>query len=490
MELKVKWLGLNAGKPVVMIHEDDAKVLNLRPSEHVLLSAHNRTETAVVDSVRDFIKKGQVAISKDLASRLDLVEGSLVEVKPSHMSQGSTLLRQRLVCKPYTKSDLKKIIKDIVNNNLTEAEVAYFISGVHYCGMSLKEVYSLIEAIVDTGQRLKWKNRIVADKHSIGGIPGNRTTPILVAICAAAGIVMPKTSSRAITSAAGTADTIETLTHVDFSAKKLKKIVEKTGACLAWGGSLGLAPADDKLIQIEKILNIDPEPQLLASILAKKVAVGSKYVLIDIPFGPGAKVTKKESYELEKKFKQLAKWLHIKLEVIRTDGSQPVGNGIGPALEMVDVLKVLQRTPDAPKDLERHAVNLAATLLEMVGKAKKGKGATLAQKILDEKKAYHKFEEIIKAQGGMIKELPKAKHSAVVRSAKTGKITSVDNRKTNSIARILGCPYDKAAGIYLHYHVKDKVKKGDIMMTLYSESPYKLQEAIEAYRLNTPIRVE
>lgn len=490
MELKVRWLRLNAGKPIVLIHEQDARLLNVHPSDRVHLHSKKGMQTAVVDIARDFLKKGSVAISEDLATRLGLHKGSSVTITLRPIPKGSKILQQGLICPVYTKASLKKIISDIVHNELTEAEIAYFIAGVNYCGMSLKEVYALIQAIVDTGEKLTWHKRIIADKHSIGGIPGNRTTPLVVAICAAAGITMPKTSSRAITSAAGTADTIEVLAKVDFSAKELKKIVDKTGACLAWGGSLGLAPADDKLIQVEKLLNIDPEPQLLASILAKKVSVGSKYVLIDIPYGAGAKVTSRQASALEKKFKILAHMLGIKLEVIRTNGNQPIGNGIGPALEMIDILKVLERAPDAPKDLEAKSLLLAGKLFEMVGKARKGQGMTLAKKILDSRQAYHKFEEIIKAQHGFIKPLPEAKHKAVIRATHKGTVVEMHNRQINALAHVLGCPHDKYAGIYLHVHLKNKVKKDDALMTLYSESPYKLQEAVQSCAENNPVRVE
>jgi putative thymidine phosphorylase len=489
MELKVRWLQINAGKSIVFIHIDDAKKLNVHPSDRVHLKSKRTVQTAVVDVAKEFLKKGEVAISEDLAKRLELKRGDSLNVLSNSSSEGRKVLQNGLFCKKYTKPELKKIIGDIVNNELTEAEIAYFIAGVNYCGMSLDEIYFLIQAIVETGKVLTWSTPLVADKHSIGGIPGNRTTPIVVSICAAAGVIMPKTSSRAITSAAGTADTMEVLTRVDLSTDELKKVVKKTGACLAWGGSLGLAPADDKLIQVEKILNIDPEPQLLASILAKKVSVGSKYVLIDIPYGPGSKVSRAEGRKLEIKFKKLAKLLGIKLEVVLTKGDQPIGQGIGPTLEMMDVLKVLRRESDAPKDLERKALFIAGKLLELVGKAPKSKGKKLAETILNDKRAFKKFKEIIEAQKGKIKELAPAKHRAVVRSTKSGKIKEIHNKQINSLAHILGCPHDKSAGISLHKHLGESVSRDEPLMTLYSESPFKLQEALSSYKENYPIRV-
>src|SRR3989344_2670640 len=238
--------------------------------------------------------------------------------------------------------------------------------------MSMQETAWMTESIVETGQKLNLRKKIIADKHSIGGIAGNRTTPIVVSICSAAGLTIPKTSSRAITSAAGTADVIETIAKVDFSISELKGIITRVNACMIWGGSLGLAPADDKIIQVERLLKLDPEPQLLASIMAKKIAVGATHVLIDIPCGKTAKVTRQEAVKLKKNFLDLSRYFKIKLECVLTDGSQPIGNGIGPVLEMRDVLAVLKQSPSRPIDLEKKSLFLSAGLLELAGRAGRG----------------------------------------------------------------------------------------------------------------------
>lgn len=486
MKLGVKIMRFSAGKPIAFLSKKDAEVLDLHAGERVLIKHNSSTMIAVADIADDFVRRGQVALSEEILSRLHLSSKSKVEIFLTVTPKSSSVLQGRIHCKPYSKEELVKIINDIVNNALTEAEVAYFISGVNYCGMSLEETRYLTEAIYENGKHLTWKSNKVIDKHSIGGIPANRTTPIVVSICAAAGLIMPKTSSRAITSAAGTADVIETIAKVDLPLSKLKSIVNKTGACLAWGGALGLAPADDKLIQVEKMLNLDPEPQLLASILAKKLAVGSKLVLIDIPYGNGAKVTHAEALRLKKKFIQLGSKLGLKIKVALTKGNEPIGNGIGPALEMRDVIRVLKRE-DGPKDLERKSVYLAGLILEMAGKSEKGRGKKLAQQILDSKRAYGKFEQIIKAQNGKVISPKVAKFSEPISINKKGTIKSIDNHKINFIARLAGCPIDKGAGLYLHKHVGDKLVDGEAIVTVYSESKIKLKEATSFFKLNCPI---
>ena len=338
--------------------------------------------------------------------------------------------------------------------------------------------------MVDSGEQFKLKGTVV-DKHSIGGVAGQRTTPIVVSICAAADLIVPKTSSRAITSASGTADTIEAIADVEFSIEEIKKIIKKTNACLVWGGALGLAPADDKIIRIERVVNIDSTAQLLASILSKKISVGSKYILIDIPYGHSAKVNKKEAIELKRKFIQLSKKFDLKLDVLLTDGSEPIGNGIGPILEIKDVLKVLGNV-NPPKDLEEKSILLAGRLLEIAGKAKKGHGEKLATEILKSGKAFKKFEQIIKTQNGKIQQLYKfkAKYSESIKSKKKRKIKHLDNKLINKLARTAGCPEDKEAGIYLFKKKGQIVDKNEKILTIYSNSKVKLKQAKEFYFKN------
>ena len=489
MKLHVRLIKLRAGKPIAFMHNHDAQKLAVHSGDRVTILDGGKNRAAIVDTASGLFHEGEIALSEELAEELGVRSKSLIEVVPATLPKSSRILQTKKWSREYTKDELKTIMRDLVNDTLSDAEIAYFVSGVYHHGLSLKETLYLTQAIFETGSHLTWNSKAVADKHSIGGIPGNRTTPVIVAICAAVGITMPKTSSRAITSAAGTADVIESIAHVDFSIKELKKIVEKTNACLAWGGSLGLAPADDKLIQIEKRLNLDPEPQLIASILSKKLAVGSTHVLIDIPYGPGAKVSKSQALKLKGKFLKLGRQLKLTLKVVLTDGSQPIGNGIGPALEIKDVLSVLRHN-DFPIDLEKKSVMLSGVVLEMLGKAKKGKGRKLAQDILNSGQALAKFKEIIEAQGGKIDGLPEAAYSRVIASHKDGIIQHIDNKKINSLARTLGSPLNKKAGLYLHKHVGESIKKGRPLLTLYAESEDKLKEALVYVKETPPIRVE
>lgn len=300
---------------------------------------------------------------------------------------------------------------------------------------------------------------------------------------------MPKTSSRAITSAAGTADVVETIANVELSPKELQKIVKKIGACLAWGGSLGLAPADDKLIRVERLLNIDPESQLISSIMSKKLATGSKHILLDIPYGHGAKVLYKGALKLKDKFNILGRYFDLDLDIILTDGSQPIGNGIGPVLEMLDVLAVLKRK-NPPKDLENKAVKLSSILLEKMKKAEKGKGEEKAMRILNSGLAFKKFNDIINAQGRKNTTLKPAKFKHNILAHKSGELIEINNKAINTTSRILGCPNDKRAGIYLYKHKNETISKNIPLATLYAESPRKLNEAVRFLNKNPPFKIK
>lgn len=483
MKLKLKNLRLGAGRPVIVISESEAEKLTVRINERLLVSHNGNKVIATVDIAKGLLNEGEVSLSEEVVKFLKIKAGDIVDVSLSLEPKSIRLIFRKLKGEELSNEEIYQIIKDIVSNALSEAEIAYFVSGVYEHGMSLRETVALTDSICKTGVNLHWNKKEIFDKHSIGGLAGNRTTPIVVSICAAAGITMPKTSSRAITSAAGTADVVETIARVDFSAKELQRIVKKVGACLAWGGSLGLAPADDKLIRVERLLNLDPESQLIASILAKKLSVGSTHVLLDIPYGPEAKVTLSKAKRLESTFLKVAKHFNLKLKVVLTEGIEPIGNGIGPVLEMNDIIRVLKRE-NSPKDLEEKCIFLAGEILEMAGKSKSGQGKILAQKILDSGAAFKKFKQIIEAQHGKVRYLKPAKNSFIFRSKSSGRIKRINNKQINYLGRVLGTPGDKSSGIYLHKHLGQTLKSGEPIFTIYAESSKKLKEAKSFLRDN------
>ncbi|MCK4649963.1 thymidine phosphorylase [Candidatus Pacearchaeota archaeon] len=490
MKLKIKNFNWHAGKPVVFLNEKTAIKMNVFVDDRVAIT-NSKKIYAIVDIFSKMVKQNEIGVSHELNRIIKLKSGSLVEVSSSEISDASFLIKKKLNGKTLSQKDLNFLISEIVHNNLTEAEIAFFTAAQKLNGMEFEETINLTKAMVKTGSKLKFKGKYVANKHCIGGVAGNRTTPIIIAICASIGIKLPKTSSRAITSASGTADVIETIADVKLSLKKITKMVEKQNACLAWGGSLGLAPSDDKIIQVERLLNLDIEPQLLASIMSKKIATGAKHILIDIPYGHGAKVRDlARAQRLGRKFYKIAKRFKLKMKVVYTSGDQPVGNGIGPVLEMLDVLAVLQG--NGPEDLKQKSLYLATELTKLCGikNAKKK-----VEDAFFSGKAYEKFKEIINAQNGKknfdkkVSKLKLAKFEKIIPAKKSGEIIYISNKGINSLCRILGTPETISAGVYLHRHLS-KVKKGEPLLTLYTESKTKMKDALRFLEEFKPIEIK
>lgn len=504
MLLKIKTLHLLAGRPIAILHEETAKKLNLHVGDRIRLKKSGSKQEIIapidITGGKTILAEGQIALSQEIIKKIKLKKQTKVEINPALRPLSINYITKKLHKQKLTFTELYSIISSIVNNELTEAEVAYFVSGVYLHGMDFDEIISLTKAMVRTGKQLKLKNPVVIDKHSIGGIAGNRTTPIVISIIGAfiekfkLNAVMPKTSSRAITSAAGTADVMETLTQVEFSVAEIKKILKKTRACLVWGGALGLAPADDKIINVERILNLDPEAQLIASILSKKLAVNATHVLLDISYGKSAKAkTRAEAAVLKRKFEKIAKNFNLNLKCTLTNGEQPIGNGIGPSLEMRDVLAVLQQEENRPIDLENKALFLASELLSFVTGLPRDQIAKVTRMILESGAAYKKFKQIIKVQKGTLTQLDKklklGKFKTDIKTQKSGTVVEADNKKFSYIARIAGCPADNGAGIFLHKHLKDKVRKKEKLFTIYAETKDKLEHAKRLSEITKPITI-
>ncbi len=505
MLLKVKPLKLLAGKPIAILHEETARFLNLHVGKRIRIKGYGRKKEIVapidLTGGRTMLSKGEIALSQEIIKTLNLKSKAIIEISPALKPLSLSYIHKKLEGQSLTFTEIYSIISDIVRNELTEAEVAFFVSSVAMHGMSINETVAMTKAMVRTGHKIKFDEPIIIDKHSIGGVEGNRTTPIVVSIIAAAidhlklKAVMPKTSSRAITSAAGTADVIETLARVEFSIPEIKKIINKTKACLVWGGSLGLAPADDKIIQVERILSLDPEAQLIASILSKKLSVNATHVLIDVSYGNGAKMRNKlEALRLKSKFEKIASMMNLNIKVVLTDGSQPIGNGIGTALEMRDVIAVLRQDKQMPLDLEQRSIFLASELLSFVKKIPIKEAETIVKGLIISGKAFEKFREILKAQGGNLSDIEEklklAKLKEDIRSAKAGIVIEISNKKMARIGRILGAPADHGAGIFLHKHLNDKVKKNEKIFTIYAGTKAELEYAKNLVKRTKPMIIK
>lgn len=496
MKLKVRNLDIEVGgKPIALLNKEDAAELGLHTADRVNLVSGKKEFFAIVDITQKVVNKGEIGLFFEVASEIGLPNGEYVEVHVTETPDSVSFVKKRLMGDILENRQIEQIVSDIVKNRLTDVEAVFFMASSYVKDFTEEETVSLAKAMIASGKVLDFGRHPIVDKHSIGGICGNRVTMVLVPIVAAAGLTIPKTSARAISSPSGTADTMEVLAPVELEMEELHRIVDKTNACIVWGGSINLVPADDKLAQIRYPLRLDPKPFMLASILAKKKAVGAEKVVVDIPVGKGAKIENADlAKELAYDFITIGSHLGIDVDCVITPGDKPIGRGIGPILEARDVLGVLMNRPDVADDLREKSLSLSGLVLEMGGKAQRGQGYALAEKILTSGKAIEKMREIIGAQGGNPnvnpEDLPLGKHSYEVTASGDGVVYSMSNNNIIRIARAAGAPKDKGAGVYLLASRGKAVKKGELLYKIYAEQARKLEIAVSIANSNSAVIME
>src|SRR4030042_5766144 len=447
MKLRARLLNIQAGgQNIAMLGETDASSLGVHSSDRVKISYEDKCVVAIVNVAVNF-PRSSVGLYEETSRKLEISNQEEAEVEAATLPESLSYIQAKIRNERLRENEIEAVIKDVVERHLSSIELSSFLTALYIHGLSMDEIEALSRAMVKTGSTLSLGKTPILDKHSIGGIPGDKTSILVVPIIAAAGFTIPKTSSRAVTSAAGTADRVEVLCPVNLSIEEIQKVVEKTNGCMAWGGALDLAPAEELFIQVEYPLAIDP--LLLPSIMSKKKSIGATHLIVDIPPGRGAKMkTIGEAQALANDFIDLGKRLGIKVQCAVAFGEQPVGNAIGPALEAREALLTIMG--NGPSDLKEKALSIAGLLLEMVGVKN---GRTRAEAILKSGKAEKKLREIIQAQGGDPKIKPQdikiGDKRANVKADKDGSILWINNDDIARVAREAGAPREKGAGVVL-----------------------------------------
>ncbi len=485
IEARVAW--------IVLIHQEDCQNLGIRPGDGLVIHLKGQSIGCYVDVTDTLVKRGEIGIFEDLAQRFSIETGEVLEISLLGKPKSLEAIQKKLSGKELNYKEIYEIISDIVSRKLNDVAVAFFVASSFFEKISPRELFYLTKAMAETGTQITFPG-IVADKHSVGGLAGNETTPIIVPIVASYGIFIPKTCSRAITSASGTADTFETIAPISFGTKKLKSIVNKTKGCIVWGAG-DIVPSDARIIEVASQLLIESFPKMVSSIMAKKIALGIKNLVVDVPVNPFAKVKSiNKAEELKKIFEDVAKRFKIKVKVSINKAREPIGRGIGPALQIRDDLKVLEQRKDKPLDLEKRALELAGYILELSGKARTGKGYDMARDSLYSGRALKKFQEIVVAQGGnkniSSEDIRLSDKKYDVKSHQSGRIKLIHNKNLIEICRILGAPYIKEAGVYLHKKTGEKVKRGEVLFTLYGGSPLRLELALKALKKKNPYFIQ
>lgn len=497
--LQARRIGIDTYRENVVYLRRDCPVVRAEGFQalaKVEVAANGRTILAVLNVVDDerLLGDRELGLSEESWTQLAVADGSPVSVRHAEPPPSMWALKRKIAGERLGADEFAAIVRDIAAHRYSKIELAAFVVATDQFALDRDEVLYLTQAMVDVGQRLTWpEQRPVVDKHCIGGIPGNRTSMLIVPIVAAHGMLIPKTSSRAITSPAGTADTMDVLAEVELPFERLREIVREHHGCLAWGGRAALSPADDVLISVERPLSIDAPGQLVASILSKKIAAGSTHLVLDIPLGPSAKVRSMvQAQRLKKLFEYVARHVGMTLDVVITDGRQPVGRGIGPRLEARDVMQVLHGDPAAPADLRNKALRLAGRVLEFDPDLRGGDGFALARDILDSGRARLTMAAIIEAQGARgfdWRNPPLAAMTHEVTATACGVVTAIDCERLSRIARLAGAPNAAGAGVDLLRKIGDPVASGEPLYRIYADTMAELQFAREVAARASGFRV-
>jgi AMP phosphorylase len=469
-----------------VLSKRDADRLGVISNDRLFVN-HDGSEVSTILNIASDFTEGYLGVYREVMDTLDIKRGDTVNVTPAARPESLGFIREKILGERLTPWKLHMIVQDVVEHHLSNIELAAFVTALEIHGTSMEEVEALSRAMIQTGKTISFGEGPILDKHSIGGVPGDKTTLLVVPIVAAAGYIIPKSSSRAITSPAGTADRMEVLAPVDLKLDEITKVVEEIGACIVWGGAIDLAPADDLFIRVEYPLSIDP--LLLPSIISKKKAMGSTHIVVDIPTGIGAKIaTLNQAEQLAMDFIELGSRLDMGVECVISEGGQPVGRSVGPALEAREALEALMGK--GPHDLVDKATGLAGALFDMLGESD---GQGMAKEILRSGKALEKMREIINVQGGdpdiQPENLEISDNWLDIESELEGRVLWINNRAIARIAREAGTPGDMCAGILLHAKTGDQVSKGDPLLRIYGDSEQKLANAEKMSRAEEPILV-
>ena len=448
-----------------------------------------RAKVNVMDG-GDLIAPDEIGLSRQAFEQLGLPEGSALTLERTPSPQSTSALRAKIAGNSLTSRQIDLIIRDIAEDRYNGREISAFLVAASQ-SLGLEEVEALARARARHAPRMTWPYDLVVDKHSMGGLPGSRITMIVIPIVAAHGMIIPKTSSRAITSAAGTADAMEVVARVDLSPEEVRFTIERANGCIAWNGRLNHSPVDDVMNSITRPLGIDSTRWAAASILSKKLAAGSTHVMIDIPTGPGMKTeTATEGLELASLFETVGARLGLTVEARVTDGTRPIGNGIGPALEVRDVYRILTGDPNASPDLLDKALGFAGRILEWSPEIEKGEGRRRAQLLLQSGAALEALERIIDAQGRQPNRILPGALIHEVRAQATGRITRIIPRAVSGIARSAGAPMDKSAGIDLLRSVGDEVRTGDPLFRVHGSTEADFHVAVEYAQAHPAFTIE
>ena len=503
--LKAQQINIKTGNGFqVWLNESEAFKFGITAVDDVILSyeknAKHKNIVVNVDLTNDFLDSWEIWITQDIFEKHDIKTWDIVSISTINKNPLSLeAIKKKLFWKKLNKNEIKALMRDMTDGKISDLLVAYYAACSFAYPSNKDELFWTAKYSAEMWDMIKFKYD-TAVKYSIGGVPGNETTMIIVPILGSLGISSPKTFSRAITSPAATGECVEVLMDTEFSVREMKKLVTKNLSCLANGESLKFAPANDKIIKVSYPLYMEAYSKVAISIMAKIYAWGTKYCLIDLPVGKNGKIKdKKTANRIAGHFKYIWEKLGMKVFVEMSNADHPVGRGIWAVLQTREALRILQNKDVFSKDIKEKSLKLSADLIELVGLAKWKKAIDLAEKQLKSGAAWEYMKKIIKAQNLVhnkkpdyktisylwiidSEDLPLAKFSEKIIAKKSGKIKSINVKLLKDLTRLFWAPFDKQAWIYFNKLHWESVKKWDILCELYSNNQEDLERWLEVLK--------
>lgn len=391
-----------------------------------------------------------------------------------------------------TDEEIHFFIEGYVKGEIQDYHAAALLMAIYLRGMSERETVTLTLEMAKSGDMLDLSaiEGVTVDKHSTGGV-GDKTTLIVAPIVASLGAKVAKMSGRGLGHTGGTVDKLESIEgfNVSLSPEKFIETVKKTGICVI-GQTGNLAPADKKLYALrDATATVGCMPLIASSIMSKKLAAGSRCIVLDVKYGSGAFMkTAEDAEKLSEKMVEIGTKAGRRISAVISDMDTPLGRNIGNTLEIIEAVETLRGK--GSEDLREVSLTLASNIIALARNISITEARGLTEKALDDGSAYEKFKEFIACQGGNtelindLEKLPKAKIIYKVVSDEDAYISKMNAEMIGSSSVILGAgrvnkedAIDYTAGIILHKKTGDKISKGDIIAELYTNDENKIPSA-------------
>jgi pyrimidine-nucleoside phosphorylase/thymidine phosphorylase len=415
------------------------------------------------------------------------------------------LIHRKREGEELSPQEIAWLVEGYTRGDIPDYQMSAFLMAVFYSGMSDREVSTLTDCMVRSGETVDLSSipGLKVDKHSTGGV-GDKTSLIAAPLAAAAGAIIPMISGRGLGHTGGTLDKLEAIPgfRTDLTIEEFREQLAKIGLCFI-GQSAQVAPADGKLYSLrDATATVESIPLIASSIMSKKIAEGLDALVLDVKVGSGAFMKRQvDARRLAQMMVGIGRRMDKRVQALITDMSQPLGYAIGNALEVMEVSQTLQSA--GPNDLTRLSLELAARMIHL-GKVAEtiDEARELAQRKLLDGSGYRKFKDVIQAQGGnpnvldRFDLLPNASGAREIASPRAGFVSQIKAEDIGLASSMIGAgrdtkeaEIDPAVGVILEVKVGEKVEAGAVLCRLYYTKEDRLEEAAQlvedAFRIST-----